>query len=246
MADSIAEEVEVLLFDVFGTVVDWRASLIADFSAWGRARWGATQGAQVDWTGLVDAWRAAYRPAMDEVRAHPERGFIILDDLHRASLALLAPRFGLSDLDAAAIEHLTRGWYRLHPWSDCVDALQRLKARYVIGPLSNGNVALLVNMAKFANLPWDAIMSAEVFGAYKPDPKTYLGAAAMLGREPHQVMLVAAHNYDLKAARALGLRTAFVPRVMEYGPGQQTDLHAEGPWDIVASDMRDLATRMGA
>jgi 2-haloacid dehalogenase len=235
-----APAVKALVFDVFGTVVDWRSSLIAEFE-----RWGSERDLAADWAGLVDAWRQAYVPSMEEVRRHPERGFVALDTLHRQSLQQLAPRFGIVGASDAELRHLTLGWHRLHPWPDSVGGLTRLKTKYIIAPLSNGNVALLTNMAKFAGLPWDLVLSAEIFAHYKPDPETYLGAARLLGLQPEQVMMVAAHNNDLQAAQRLGLKTAFVPRVTEYGPLQSRDFEAEGDWDIVAKDFGGIADRLG-
>jgi 2-haloacid dehalogenase len=235
-----APEVNALVFDVFGTVVDWRSSLIADFT-----KWAAQRGLKADWTALVDAWRAAYAPSMDEVRRHPERGYVVLDALHRQTLEKLVKQFAISGLSDADLQHLTLGWHRLNPWPDSVSGLTRLKTKYIIGPLSNGNVALLTNMAKYAGLPWDLVLSAELFEHYKPDPETYLGAARLLGLPPEQVMMVAAHNHDLKAAQKLGLQTAFVARPTEYGPLQVRDFKAEGDWEIVAEDFNDLARRMG-
>lgn len=232
-------DVRAMLFDVFGTVVDWRRSLIEELSAF-----GATRGLHTDWADLADAWRAAYAPSMDRVR----RGALPwtkLDDLHRASLDDLAPRFGLTALDEAARDHLVRAWHRLRPWPDAVDGLTRLKRRFVIATLSNGNVALLVNMAKHAGLPWDTVLSAELFRHYKPDAETYLGAAALLGLAPAQVMMCAAHNGDLRVARALGLRTAFIARPTEYGAAQTKDLAAEEAWDVVTDSLAAFADRLG-
>lgn len=233
-------DVKALLFDTFGTVVDWRGSLIAEFTAWGK-----TKGIEADWAALVDGWRGAYKPSMDAVRSHPERGFLTLDELQRQSVEPLAAQLGITGLTAADYDHLTLGWHRLRPWPDSVPGLSRLKATYIIAPLSNGNVALLTNLAKHAGLPWDLILSAELFRHYKPDRQVYLGAARLLGLRPQQVMLVAAHNYDLTAARACGLKTAFVPRVTEYGPHQTEDFKAESDWDLVASDLNDLADQLG-
>lgn len=233
-------DVKALLFDTFGTVVDWRGSLIADFTAWGKAR-----GFTADWPALVDAWRGAYRPSMDEVRHHPERGFVTLDELQRQSVEPLAARLGITGLNAADFDHLTLGWHQLKPWPDSVPGLTRLKSKFVISPLSNGNVALMTNLAKHAGLPWDVILCAEIFQRYKPDPETYLGAAKLLGLKPEQVMLVAAHNYDLIAARACGLRTCFIPRITEYGPHQKEDFEATSDWDFVVADIEDLADRLG-
>ncbi|HEU0083692.1 MAG TPA: haloacid dehalogenase type II, partial [Bradyrhizobium sp.] len=205
--------VKALVFDVFGTVVDWRSSLIADFT-----EWSTTRGITADWITLVDGWRAVYAASMDEVRKHPERGYVILDKLHRQSLEKLVKQQGIEGLTDADLHYLTMGWHRLHPWPDSVSGLTRLKTNYIIAPLSNGNVALLTNMAKSAGLPWDLVLSAELFEHYKPDPETYLGAARLLGLPTGQVMMVAAHNHDLKAAQELGLKTAFVARPTEYGP----------------------------
>ncbi len=237
---SDVSAVKALVFDVFGTVVDWRSSLIADFTKWSEKR-----GVKADWTALVDGWRAVYAASMDEVRKHPERGYVILDVLHRRSLEKLVAQFSISGLNEADLHYLTMGWHRLHPWPDSVAGLTRLKAKYIIAPLSNGNVALLTNMAKFAALPWDLVLSAELFEHYKPDPETYLGAARLLGLPPEQVMMVAAHNHDLKAAQKLGLKTAFVARPTEYGPLQKYDFEATGDWDIIAKDFNGIAERMG-
>jgi 2-haloacid dehalogenase len=233
-------DVKALVFDVFGTCVDWRTSLIDDFT-----KWSAKRGVNADWTALVDGWRAVYMASMDEVRKHPERGYMILDTLHRQSLEKLVAQFGIQGLTEADLHYLTMGWHRLHAWPDTVSGLTRLKTKYIISPLSNGNVALLTNMAKFAGLPWDLILSAELFEHYKPDPETYLGAAKLLGLAPEQVMMVAAHNGDLKAAQKNGLKTAFVARPTEYGPLQKYDFEATADWDIVAGDFNGIADRMG-
>jgi 2-haloacid dehalogenase len=232
-------QLRAILFDTFGTVVDWRGSLIAELSAWGAGR-----GLAADWAGLVDAWRAAYQPSMDLVR-QGKAPWTVLDDLHRATLERLVAQFGIPGLSEADLDHINCGWHRLRPWPDAVAGLTRLRARYIIAPLSNGNVALLVNMAKAAGLPWDMICSTELFRHYKPDPETYLGAAALLGLRPEQVMMAAAHNADLRAARACGLATAFFARPSEYGPHQARDFAADQEWDIIARDINDLASRMG-
>jgi 2-haloacid dehalogenase len=233
-------DVKALLFDVFGTVVDWRTSLIDNFTKWGNAK-----GIEGDWVALVDGWRGAYKPSMDEVRKHPDRGFVILDDLQRKSVEPLAAKLGITGLTSADFDYLTRGWHSLEPWPDSVSGLTRLKKNFIISPLSNGNVALLTNMAKHAGLPWDLILSAEIFKHYKTDPETYLGAAKILNLRPEQVMLVAAHNNDLAAAKAVGLKTAFVPRPTEYGPLQNRDFGPEGEWDFVVKDLNDLADKLG-
>ena len=232
--------VKALVFDVFGTVVDWRTSLITDFMWWAKGR-----GITADWTALVDGWRGMYMASMDEVRKHPERGYVILDVLHRRSLEKLVEQLSIRGLTDADLHYLTMGWHRLHPWPDSVAGLTRLKSKFVISPLSNGNVALLTNMAKFARLPWDLVMSAELFEHYKPDSETYLGAARLLGLKPEEVMMVAAHNNDLVAAQTNGLKTVFVARPTEYGPLQKVDFEATGQWDIVARDFGGIADKLG-
>ena len=230
--------IKAIVFDIFGTVVDWRSSLISDLT-----QWGASRGITRDWAPLVDAWRGAYVPSMESVRK--AGSWRKLDALHRESLDKLVVEHGISGLSEADLDHINRGWHRLKPWPDSVSGLTRLKAKYVIGTLSNGNVSLLVNMAKNAALPWDVVLSAEVFHHYKPDPEAYLGAAEILGIRPDELMLAAAHNGDLAAARACGLKTGFVPRPTEYGPHQSRDFGAEGDWDVVAADFNDLATKLG-
>ena len=232
--------VKAILFDTFGTVVDWRGSLIDELTTFGAAHRIAA-----DWTGLVDAWRRAYVPSMDRVR-RGELPWTTLDALHRASLEQLVAEFGIAGLTAAQLHQLNHGWHRLRPWPDAVPGLTRLKALHVIAPLSNGNVAVLVTMATHAGLPWDMVFGADLFGHYKPDPETYLGAARLLGLEPAEVMMVAAHNADLHAARDCGLKTAFFPRPTEYGPHQLWDFTADSDWTVVATDIEDLAERMGA
>lgn len=232
--------VEALLFDVFGTCVDWRSGIIHAVGSVARHKRIA-----VDAAAFADAWRGKYQPSMEQVRSG-QRPWTILDVLHRESLDSLLPQFGLEGLEEAERDDLNRAWHRLDPWPDVVEGLTRLKARYIISPLSNGNVALLTNMAKRAGLPWDLILGAETSRAYKPLPASYLNAAQILGRRPEQVMLVAAHNNDLAAAQQNGLRTAFVGRPQEYGPKQKTDLTATGAWDVVAGDFVELAEKMGA
>lgn len=230
--------IRIVVFDVFGTCVDWRASLITMFE-----RFGANHGRAADWPALVDAWRGRYQPQMEECRSG-RRPWTPLDTLHRESLDALLPQFGLADLSDGDRAELNLGWHRLHPWPDVVAGLAALKHRYVIGPLSNGNFALLTNLAKFAGLPWDANFSVELFRAYKPQPETYLGVARLMQVAPAAVMLCAAHNDDLRAARACGLATAFVPRPVEYGPVQTKDLAPEASWDVVARDFVDLAAKL--
>ena len=230
--------VKALTFDVFGTTVDWRGSLIREGEQWGTAR-----GLQVDWPRFVDSWRAGYAPAMDHVR----KGLLPwmnLDQLHRKILDRLFAEYKIDGLSETEKEHFNKAWHRLHPWPDSVAGLTRLKTRFILSTLSNGNVSLLVDMAKFAGLPWDAILCAEIFRHYKPDSETYLGAAEMLGCKPQEVMMVAAHPNDLRAAQRLGLRTAFVPRPREYGD-RNPDATTDTDFDVIATDFVDLAEKLG-
>jgi 2-haloacid dehalogenase len=228
-----------LVFDVFGTVVDWRSAVIREGEVLGRGK-----GLDVDWAAFADAWRGRYAPSMDRVRKG-ELPWTKLDDLHRASLEDLIPKFGIEYLTEAEKEHFNRVWHRLDPWPDAVEGLTRLRSRYVVAPLSNGNVALLVNMSKRAGLPWDLVLSAELVRHYKPDPEAYLMAPELLALEPEQVMMVAAHPGDLRAAGASGLRTAYVPRPFEFGPGGSADL-PDPSFDLVARDFVELAENLDA
>jgi len=230
--------VKALVFDVFGTVVDWRGSIIREGAALGRRK-----KLKVDWPAFADAWRAGYRPAMARVRSG-ELPWTKIDDLHRMILDDLLQRFPLDRLSADEIAHLNRVWHRLRPWPDARAGLAKLKRRHVIATLSNGNVALLTNLAKHARLPWDCILSAEVVRHYKPDPETYLGAAELLGVKPGELMMVAAHKDDLHAARACGLKTAFVPRPREYGPQATPEVSREPAFDAHARDFNDLARQL--
>ncbi|MGA8261187.1 MAG: haloacid dehalogenase type II [Arenicellales bacterium] len=229
-----------LLFDVFGTVVDWRGSIIEEGRVWNR-----DLGLSVDWARFADRWRSLYQPAMERVRSGA-RPWTVLDVLHRESLDSLIEEFGLEKLDDDQRLHMNRVWHRLQPWPDSVPGLTRLKRDFIIGPLSNGNVSLLVDMARYSGLPWDVILGAEIAGHYKPQPEAYLTAARLLDLQPHQCMMVAAHNSDLAAAGALGFRTAFIPRPTEYGPGQDKDLAPTGPWDYVANGITGLADLLGS
>ena len=194
---------------------------------------------------FADEWRQLYQPSMEEVRSG-RRPWTILDVLHRESLARLIGRYAIAGLSDAEIDHMNRAWHRLDPWPDVVEGLTRLKKTMIIAPCSNGNIALMVNMAKRAGLPWDCILGAETARAYKPMPEAYLAACRHLGLAPAQVMMVAAHNGDLKAAKAQGLATGFVPRPTEHGPGQKTDLAADqSVVDIAATSFVDLAAKLG-
>jgi 2-haloacid dehalogenase len=231
--------VKALGFDVFGTVVDWRSSITREGEAFGKAH-----GLDVDWLKFAVAWRGLYQPMMDKVRKG-EIGWTKLDDLHRMALDQLFREFNITGIPEADIDHLNRAWHRLDPWPDAVPGLTRLKTKYTIVTLSNGNVALMVNMAKRGGLPWDTILGAEPTKHYKPHPQAYLGTAELLGIKPDELMLCAAHNGDLKAAQKVGLKTAFIPRPQEHGPGQTKDLAPDGTWDVVAKDFNDLAAQMG-
>ncbi len=231
-------KVSALAFDVFGTVVDWRGSIIREGRRLARAK-----PLRVNWAAFADAWRAGYRPAMARVRSG-ELPWTTIDALHRAILDDLLRQFRITGLTEAETEHLNRAWHRLRPWPDARRGLALLKRGFTLATLSNGNVALLVDMAKHARLPWDCVLSAELFGHYKPDPETYLGAARLLGLEPGEVMMVAAHKDDLYAAKACGLRTAFVRRPLEYGPQVRAELKPERAFDCNADDFVDLARQL--
>jgi 2-haloacid dehalogenase len=233
------QPVQALTFDVFGTVVDWRGSIAREGSAFGRAK-----GLQVDWERFADAWRGHYQPQLSKVR-DGKLPWTNLDALHRMSLEQVLKDFGVTGLTEAEQDHVNRMWHRLDPWPDAVPGLTRLHKKYPLATLSNGNVALMMNMARRAGLPWDAILGAEVTRHYKPQPECYRGTAELLGLKPEQCVLVAAHNGDLVAARAVGYRTAFVARPTEYGPRQSTDRRAEHDFDLVASSMIDLADQLG-
>ena len=231
--------VRALAFDVFGTVVDWRSTVIREGEALGRAR-----GLHVDWAAFAEAWRDGYHPAMDRVR-RGELPWKSIDELNRMNLDEVLERFGVEGLGESEKEDFNRVWHRLDPWPDTVAGLQRLKAKFTLTTLSNGNVALLVNMAKRAGLPWDLVLSSELIGHFKPDRQVYLKAAELLGLAPGEVMMVAAHKYDLRAAAEAGLRTAFVARPMEW-PNRRIDLSHEDAFDVNAGDFLDLADQLGA
>ena len=230
--------IKALLFDVFGTVVDWRGSVIREAAAFGRAN-----GIAADWAEFADAWRGKYGPFMDKVRTG-ELPWTNLDGLHRLALEELLEEFGIEGVDEAARAELNLAWHRLEAWPDAPAGLARLKARFVIAAMSNGNVALMTNLARYAGLPWDCILGAELARAYKPDPKTYLTGVELLGLQPGEVMMVAAHGGDLDAARGLGLKTAFVSRPLERGPATSAE-PVPTTCDVVAADFRDLARKLG-
>jgi 2-haloacid dehalogenase len=226
----------LLVFDVFGTVVDWRGSIAREIDALGLG---------VDGAAFADAWRDRYQPAMQRVRAG-ERPWVRLDVLHRENLDATLEAFGVATrVEPATRAALNLAWHRLDPWPEAVDGLRRLKAHYPIAPLSNGGVALLTHLARSAGLPWDCVLSAEVFRAYKPDPRTYLGAAELFDLEPAEVTMVAAHASDLRAAARCGLRTAYVDRPLEFGPDRRGDRPApDERFDLHATGFDDLARQL--
>lgn len=214
------------IFDVFGTCVDWRSSVVRDV---------AQALPHTDAVAFADAWRGEYQPAMERIRTGG-RGYVALDDLHLENLHIVAERFGVDVSD-----DLNTAWERLDPWPDVVEGLTALKAHGLIAPCSNGSIGLMSRLARYAGLPWDAVVGAEIARDYKPKPKVYLASCRALRLPPEQVTMVAAHNDDLVAARSCGLRTAFVPRPTEYGPDQTTDLVPTADWDFVAESFLELA-----
>ena len=239
MSNSIAASVKLLAFDVFGTVVDWRSSVIAEGEQLGR-----TKGLKVDWAAFADAWRAIYHPSMDRVR-NGELPWTKLDVLHRMSLEEIRKKFKIEGLSEDEKAHFNRVWHRLKPWPDSVAGLQRLKSQFVITTLSNGNISLLTNMAKHASLPWDCVLSAENIHHYKPDREVYLFVPALFDLRPEEVMMVAAHERDLESAQKYGLRTAFVHRPLEHGPGKVAPIPPANKYDFVARDFLDLTDQLG-
>ncbi|PJJ65579.1 haloacid dehalogenase type II [Compostimonas suwonensis] len=232
-------EVKALTFDVFGTVVDFRSSIIAEGH-----RLAEKHGFEVDWPAFADAWRAEYRPAMDRVMADESR-WLNVDSIYREALDMLLEKFDIRGLTEEEKVELNLIWHRLEPWGDSVQGLERLRKRYILATLSNGNVRLLVDLARHAKLPWDVILSSEIARAYKPDPRTYQSAVDYLSLQPHEIMMVAAHQYDLRAAQSLGFRAAFVMRPLEHGPAVSVDLTIDDSFDVVANDMVDLARQLG-
>ena len=231
--------IKALAFDVFGTVVDWRGGVIRAGEELARE-----SKLDVDWPAFADAWRSRYAPSMDRVR-HGDLPWTNLDALHRASLDELLEEFGVGGLSEGEKDHLNKAWHRLDPWSDSVEGLLRLKERFIIATLSNGNVALLTNMAKRAGLPWDLVLSAELLRRYKPDPETYLMVPTLLDLRPEDVAMVAAHPDDLRAAAGNGLKTVYVPRPLEWGPGGEAE-PSDPIFDVVARDFLELAEKLGA
>jgi 2-haloacid dehalogenase len=233
-------EIVALTFDVFGTVVDWRTSVIREGEMLSQEK-----GFDVDWGEFADRWRGGYGPSMNRVRTG-ELPWTKIDVLHRMVLDELIIEYGLTGLSEEETDHFNRVWHRLMPWPDTVRGLHRLRSQYLITTLSNGNVSLLTNMAKNAGMPWDCILSSELAGHYKPDPEVYLMAAELLSLPPNRVMMVAAHKGDLRAAQRVGLKAAFVARPFERGPGRTVDTSPEPDFDYWASDFEDLAEQLGA
>ena len=231
--------VRALIFDVFGTVVDWRTGITREAEAF-----FARHGIAADPASFADAWRAKYQPALEQVRSG-DRGYVPLDVLHRENLAEVFSDLGVdTPIAPAELAEFTRAWEKLPPWRDSVPGLTSLKEHHAIAPCSNGSIALMTWLAKFGGLPWDAILGAEIARNYKPARDVYLASAGALGLEPGEVMMVAAHNGDLAAAREAGLKTAFLPRPAEHGQGQTTDLEATLDWDVVAADLENLAAQI--
>src|ERR687894_1184458 len=231
-------EVKALAFDVFGTVVDYRTTIVAE-----GGRLGEAKGREIGWAAFADAWRGRYRPSMDRVM-RGELPWTNLDALHRAALDELIEEFDVRGLSEDEKEHLNGVWHRLQPWGDSIPGLARLKTRFVLATLSNGNVRLLVDMAKNAGLPWDLVFSAELARAYKPDLSVYRMLQDLLMLRPNEIMMVAAHQSDLRAAQHVGFRTAFVMRPLEHGPRAVPDLTADPSFEVVATDLVDLARQL--
>ncbi|MEM1039355.1 MAG: haloacid dehalogenase type II [Pseudomonadota bacterium] len=233
---TLQDRPKAFIFDVFGTLVDWRSSVARDVAAcFGQV------GMQVDATAFADYWRGRYQPAMERIRSGG-RGYVALDDLHRENLDETLEAFGLATaLDDSQKAHLNRSWERLDPWPDVVEGLTKLKAHAIIAPCSNGSIALMTRLAKYGGLPWDCILGADLAQNYKPEPQVYHACCTALRLQPAEVMMVACHNNDLTAARAAGLQTGFIPRVTEHGPGQTIDLEPESDWDRVIEVIGDLA-----
>ena len=234
------ENVTAVIFDTYGTVVDWRTSVIAEGRALGERK--GIEG--VDWKAFTDAWKAAYRPYINQVR-NGERPWTTNDALQRQRLDEVIEEFGITGLNEQDLEDFNRAWHRLKPWPDSLPGLRRIKEKVPIGSFSNGNLLLLANMANHSDIPWDFIISSDLFRHYKPDPEIYLGAIELLGGEADRLMLVAAHNYDLANARKHGMKTAFVLRPTMFGPKQDTNLEAEDDWNIVTDSIEGVADAMG-
>jgi 2-haloacid dehalogenase len=234
---STRNDIRALLFDVFGTVVDWRGTIVRE----GELEWAA-YGVEANWSEFADDWRAGYQPALDRVR-RGERDWVNLDVLHREVLNSLLVKFGLTQLAERQLDQINQVWHRLASWPDAVQGLERLRQHFVLAPLSNGHMALLTRLSKRAGLPWDCILSAELAWHYKPDAEVYVHAARLLGLLPAQIMMVAAHEDDLVAAQQVGMKTAFVRRPLEYGPNTPVSSQLDR-FDVVADDFIDLHIKL--
>jgi 2-haloacid dehalogenase len=237
-ADTPPADVRALFFDVFGTLVDWRSSVARE-----ARRVLEPLGHTLDWEAFADAWRDEYQPGLEEVRAG-RIPFSKLDVLHRRNLERFAPRFGLGGLSDDVLRELTLAWHRLDAWPEVPAALARLKRKFLIAPCSNGNISLMVDLARRNGLPWDAILGAEVAGDYKPKPRVYLATCKALDLAPAHCMMVAAHSHDLAAAERCGLRTAHIARPNEHGPGKG-EVKPTVPVDAAAADLAELASMLG-
>ena len=237
MSESL-KNVKAMTFDVFGTVVDWRSSI-----ARAAKMMGEQKGFDFDWDNFADKWRAGYGPSMNKVRTG-ELPWTKIDVLHRMILDELLSEYNITNLTESEKDHFNRAWHRLDPWPDSVPGLTELKKNYVISPLSNGNVALLVNMAKYGGLPWDTVLSAELAQHYKPDPEAYQSTSEFLGFPIEQIMMVAAHKNDLKSAKGQGMMTGYIPRPKEHGPNTTVDSNPEDYIDIIGENFVDFANKM--
>jgi 2-haloacid dehalogenase len=239
-APSTGQTVRAVLFDTFGTVVDWRSGISSAVRAFAAGR-----ALTLDPEQFADAWRAHYQPSMERVRSG-QRPYVSLDALHRENLdtVLRAHDIDPGGFAPGELTSLAAAWHYLPPWSDSVEGIRQIKRDFIVGPLSNGHTALLVDMAKAAGLPWDVILGSDISRAYKPSPDAYRKPAALLGLDPGEVMLVAAHHSDLDGARRAGLATAFIARPAEYGPHQAGDLTASDDWDLTAKSITNLARQL--
>ncbi|MXX40793.1 MAG: haloacid dehalogenase type II [Gemmatimonadetes bacterium] len=238
--ESWQTSIKALTVDVFGTVTDWHSTIVREGE-----RLGSDKRLTVDWAHFATAWRGGYEPAMGRVR-RGELPWTKIDALHRMILDDILQDFSIPELSEDERSHFNRVWHRLDPWPDVVGGMLRLKSKYIVAALSNGNMSLLTNMAKHAGIPWDCILSAELARHYKPDREVYETAAQLLDLEPPSILMVAAHRHDLAGARAVGFRTAFIPRPLEWGPDGQADTGQDGDFDIIAQDFHDLATQLGS
>jgi 2-haloacid dehalogenase len=238
-ASEMEHSVKALLFDVFGTVVDWRTGIIREGEEFGRAN----RISRVDWTAFADDWRGLYQPAMQRVRSG-EIAWKSLDKLHRESLDRLLADRGTGGIAEAALDHFNRAWHRLDPWPDAVSGLTRMKQKYIIATCSNGNVALMLNLAKYGGLPWDMVLGAELARQYKPRPEVYEASVGLLGLEPADCVMVAAHDGDLEAAAKCGLKSAFIPRPREFGSAGKPQITPSREWNFVAEDLEALAQQL--